>query len=136
VRRLTRRPASSPVESGYRRRPAGSLTAGAVLAIALVISIAGSIVTYRQVSNAFARYRDFEQANELVTSLLGFQLDEQSGLRGFLASGRRTFLQAGALATAAAVSLAPGVEAQDAPAQDTDRRERERAGAAEAVARA
>jgi len=94
VRRLTRRPASSPVESGYRRRPAGSLTAGAVLAIALVISIAGSIVTYRQVSNAFARYRDFEQANELVTSLLGFQLDEQSGLRGFLASGRRTFLHA------------------------------------------
>lgn len=72
---------------------AGAFTAGVVLAIALLFSILGSVITYREVDSAFARHSALDHANEQLRSVYGYQLDEETGLRGFLASGQRVFLQ-------------------------------------------
>jgi len=67
-------------------------TAGTVLAIALVISIAGSIVTYVTVRGAFAQHVLVDQAESSLASLYLLQLEEDTGLRGFLSSGQRLYL--------------------------------------------
>lgn len=74
-------------------RSAGAFTAGVVLGFALLFSILGSIVTYREIDGAFARHSALDRANEQLRSVYRYQLDEESGLRGFLASGQRVYLE-------------------------------------------
>jgi len=82
---------ASPTAPRFNR--GGTLTAGAVLAIALIVSVLGSLITYTQVSAAFARHLAIDRIREQVTTLLNLQLDEETGMRGFLASGQKLFLQ-------------------------------------------
>jgi serine phosphatase RsbU (regulator of sigma subunit) len=74
-------------------RPAGTITAGAVLAVALLVSIAGSVVTYNSVSQAFTQHNQFEQATHDLQTLLQLQTEEETGLRGFISTGQGLFLQ-------------------------------------------
>lgn len=74
-------------------RVPGIFVAGTVLAIALLVSIVGSVLTYRQVSSAFRLHLASEAVREQVNTLFAIQLDEETGLRGYLASGQRLFLQ-------------------------------------------
>ena len=69
-----------------------AFTAATVLAIALVVSVVGSIVTYARVNNAYVRQNAIVQAEGQLESLLRSQLDEETAIRGFLASGQRLYL--------------------------------------------
>jgi serine phosphatase RsbU (regulator of sigma subunit) len=70
-----------------------AFTAATVLAIALVVSIVGSIVTYARVNTAYVRQNAIVQAEEQLEGLLRAQLDEETALRGFLVAGERTYLR-------------------------------------------
>jgi hypothetical protein len=74
-------------------RTAGAYTAGAVLAIALLVSVAGSIVTYAKVHEAFAAHNEVDLAQSRLAALFRTQLEEDTGLRGYLASGQRAYLE-------------------------------------------
>lgn len=74
-------------------RGGGTYTAGAVLAIALVISVAGSIVTYVSVRSAFAQHAYVDQAQASLAALYLSQLKEDTAVRGFLNSGQRVYLE-------------------------------------------
>ena len=79
-------------EFGFDRRST-PITAGAVLAIALVVSVIGSYVTYISIRSAFAQHTAFESARSDLSTLLQLQLEEETGLRGFLSTGQRIFLE-------------------------------------------
>lgn len=70
-----------------------AFTAAAVLAIALFVSILGSVVTYARVTAAYVRQNAIVQAEGQLEGLLRAQLDEETALRGFLATGQRSFLE-------------------------------------------
>jgi serine phosphatase RsbU (regulator of sigma subunit) len=76
------------------RRPAvaGANTAGAVLAIALAVSIIGSIVTFFVVRTAFVQHTAVDRAQENLAGLFRAQLEEETDLREFLATGQRPYL--------------------------------------------
>lgn len=88
--RVARRPASRLDRGG------GTYTAGTVLAIALVVSIVGSIVTYVSVRGAFQQHTYVDQAQSSLASLYLLQLEQDTGLRGFLSSGLREYLKTSA----------------------------------------
>jgi serine phosphatase RsbU (regulator of sigma subunit) len=69
-----------------------AFTAATVLAIALLVSVVGSIVTYARVNAAYVRQNAIVQAQEQLEGLLRAQLDEETAMRGFLASGQRLYL--------------------------------------------
>jgi serine phosphatase RsbU (regulator of sigma subunit) len=73
-------------------RTAGTYTAGAVLAIALLVSIAGSAYTYSEVHSAFTRHSAVDEAQSKLATLFRTQLEEEVGLREFLTTGQRTYL--------------------------------------------
>lgn len=75
-----------------RRKPGGPNTAALVLAIALVVSVAGSLVTFIEVRAAFARHTAVDTVQTLVDALYRRQLEEDTGLRGFLVSGDKIYL--------------------------------------------
>ncbi|HLW37359.1 MAG TPA: CHASE3 domain-containing protein, partial [Candidatus Eremiobacteraceae bacterium] len=64
-----------------------------MLAIALLVSVLGSFVTYAHARSAYARQTTLAQAQQQVDALLRTQIDQETGLRGYLASGERTYLQ-------------------------------------------
>lgn len=70
-----------------------AFTAATVLAIALVVSVIGSFVTYINAHAAFKRQTGVVNARQQLQDALRSQLDEETGLRGFLASGQHSFLQ-------------------------------------------
>ncbi|MDQ6781531.1 MAG: SpoIIE family protein phosphatase [Candidatus Eremiobacteraeota bacterium] len=72
-------------------RPA--FTAATVLAIALFVSVLGSFFTYVNARSAYARQTILSQGQNDLQVLLRSQLDEETALRGYLASGQRVFLQ-------------------------------------------
>lgn len=74
-------------------RPGGSFTAVAILAFALIVSVAGSFISYRALNNAFLRHNEFDAESQQVTKLFALQLDEETGLRGFMASGQPVYLE-------------------------------------------
>jgi len=77
---------------GFDRRST-PFTAGAVLAVALVVSVIGSWFTYTSIRSAFSQHTTFERAREDLSTLFQLQLDQETGLRGFLSTGQRVFLQ-------------------------------------------
>jgi CHASE3 domain sensor protein len=81
-----------PTRATRGERPAGTLTAGAVLLVALVVSIIGSIVTYQNVRTAFTRNDAYDHARESLAQCLQIQLNEETGLRGYLATDKTDFL--------------------------------------------
>jgi serine phosphatase RsbU (regulator of sigma subunit) len=74
-------------------RPGGSFTAVAILVFALIVSVVGSYFLYRSSKAAFTRHSQFEDARQQVSELLGLQLDEETGLRGYMASGQNVYLE-------------------------------------------
>lgn len=74
-------------------RPGGSFTAVAILAFALLVSVAGSFILYRSLSTTFARHNEFDKQTQNVTELYRLQLDEETSLRGFMASGEPFYLE-------------------------------------------
>lgn len=63
-----------------------------MLAIALFVSVLGSLVTYSNASAAYQRQTAVAQGQQLLEEVLRSQLDEETALRGYLASGQRLFL--------------------------------------------
>jgi len=82
----------SSVARFLQRRDGGTHTAAVVLAIALLVSIIGSVVTYVEVHAAFTQHNAVDQAQALLAKLFRQQLEEDSRLRGFLASGQKQYL--------------------------------------------
>jgi len=74
-------------------RPAGTFAAGAVLLVALLISVVGSYVTYNSVKQAFARHDQYESATIELQVLRQRQLEEDTGLRGYISTGQPVFLE-------------------------------------------
>jgi CHASE3 domain sensor protein len=70
-----------------------AFTAAAVLAIALFVSVLGSAVTYVRVDAAYKQQNAVEDALVRLDALFRSQLDEETGLRGYLAAGQRPFLE-------------------------------------------
>ena len=92
--RMPENPAGDGTRATLRsERPAGTITAGAVLVVALLVSIVGSIVTYNNVRQAFTQHNQFEQATHELQTLMELQLDEETGLRGYISTGERVFLE-------------------------------------------
>jgi CHASE3 domain sensor protein len=71
----------------------GTYTAAVVLAIAILVSIAGSVFTDIQVRSAFFHHNLVDQASSLLERLFRAQLDQETGLRGYLASGETIYLE-------------------------------------------
>ena len=69
-----------------------AFTAAAVLAIALFVSVLGSAVTYVRVDAAYKQQNAVNDAQRQLDTLFSAQLDEETGLRGYLASGQKSFL--------------------------------------------
>jgi serine phosphatase RsbU (regulator of sigma subunit) len=69
-----------------------AFTAAAVLAIALFVSVLGSAVTYVRVDAAYKQQNAVADAQVQLQSLFLSQLDEETAVRGYLASGRKSFL--------------------------------------------
>ncbi len=67
-------------------------TAAAVLLVALFVSVVGSVFTYVRVSAAYARQNLIALAQDDLQACARDQLEEEAALRGFLASGQRSFL--------------------------------------------
>lgn len=86
--------ATEDVPARLRRLKLGgpALTAAAVLAIALLVSVFGSAVTYVRVDNAYKQQTAVTDAQDQLDALFRSQLDEETGLRGYLASGQKSFL--------------------------------------------
>ena len=74
-----------------RRNP--PFTAGAVLAIALVVSVIGSYVSYVSARAAFAQHNAIERARDDLSTLLQLQTEQETALTGFLSTGQPVFLQ-------------------------------------------
>jgi CHASE3 domain sensor protein len=76
-----------------RGRSGGSFTAVAVLAFALLVSIVGSFITYRQLAIAFQQHDAIDTATVDLIKLYRYQIDEETGIRGFMATGLPVYLQ-------------------------------------------
>jgi CHASE3 domain sensor protein len=76
-----------------RGRAGGSFTAVAVLGLALVVSIVGSYITYGEANQAFLRHSAIDASTEHLINLYRLQIDEETGIRGFLATGKPAYLQ-------------------------------------------
>ncbi|MBV8171812.1 MAG: SpoIIE family protein phosphatase [Candidatus Eremiobacteraeota bacterium] len=74
-------------------RPPGPVTAGAVLLVALIVSITGSYITYRSVQSAFSEHEAYDNARALLQQCEEDQLNEETGVRGFLSTGSKIFLE-------------------------------------------
>ena len=79
--------------SRFGERRGGTYTAGSVLAIALAVSVVGSIVTYVSVRASFAQHVYVDQAQASLSALYVLQLKEDTALRGFLTSGDKANLE-------------------------------------------
>jgi serine phosphatase RsbU (regulator of sigma subunit) len=88
-----RNPISTPAAVHLKSLSGPAFTAAAVLAIALFVSVIGSIVTYARVDAAYKQQNAVTDAREQLASLFRYQLDEETSLRGYLASGQKSFLQ-------------------------------------------
>src|ERR1700680_4294666 len=84
---------SAPAPPKTRGLSGTAFTSAAVLCIALFVSVLGSIVTYGRVNAAYARQNSISQAQEQLQICMRDQVDQESALRGFLASGQRLFLE-------------------------------------------
>src|SRR5215470_3507599 len=82
-----------PASSGFRPSGIAIATAWVVLAVALLVSVSGSVFTYVTVSGAFKRQTAVDHARLLLTELYELQLEEETGLRGYLATGQKVFIQ-------------------------------------------
>lgn len=71
----------------------GTITAGAVLAVALVVSVLGSVVTYASVRSAFAQHTAIDRTRDDLAKLFQLELDQETGLRGYISTGERVFLE-------------------------------------------
>jgi serine phosphatase RsbU (regulator of sigma subunit) len=67
-------------------------TAAAVLVLALLVSIAGSVVTYVRVTHAYTRQNSLALAQAQLDACMRNELEEETSLRGFLISGQKVFL--------------------------------------------
>ncbi len=70
-----------------------AFTAAAVLAIALFVSVLGSVVTYVRVDAAYKQQNALNDAQQQLAILFRDQLDEETGVRGYLATGQKNFLE-------------------------------------------
>ncbi|HXW51362.1 MAG TPA: SpoIIE family protein phosphatase [Candidatus Acidoferrales bacterium] len=70
-----------------------AFTAAAVLAIALFVSVIGSAVTYVRVDQAYKQQNAIDMAKSKLDDLFQEQLDEETATRGYIATGRKTFLE-------------------------------------------
>ncbi len=95
MRTLFGRRGAAEVSDSPRPTPVGgpAFTAAAVLAIALFVSVLGSAVTYVRVDAAYKQQNSVESAKGQLEALFRSQLDEETGLRGYLASGQKVFLE-------------------------------------------
>jgi serine phosphatase RsbU (regulator of sigma subunit) len=84
---------SSPTALQLTSLGGPAFTAAAVLAIALFVSVIGSVVTYVRVDSAYKQQNAVTDAQERLEALFRNQLDEETGLRGYLASGQKQFLE-------------------------------------------
>ncbi len=73
-------------------RPPGTITAGAVLLVALVVSVVGSWFSYTTVRSILIRHEAFDGARERLAQVLQLQTDEETALRGYLSTGKPYFL--------------------------------------------
>ena len=64
-----------------------------MLAIALIVSVIGAYITYGDLTASFNRHIAADKAQRGVATLYRLTLDEETGLRGYLASGQHSFLQ-------------------------------------------
>jgi serine phosphatase RsbU (regulator of sigma subunit) len=64
-----------------------------VLAVALLVSVAGSLFTYSNLRAAFNRHVTVEQAKDALSELFQLQLDQETALRGFISTGQPVFLE-------------------------------------------
>jgi len=69
-------------------------------AVALVLLITSGVLVRRYVSDAFSAYEATYQMKELADAAVKLQLDQETGIRGFAATGDREFLEPYAEATA------------------------------------
>ncbi|HEY7981025.1 MAG TPA: SpoIIE family protein phosphatase [Candidatus Eremiobacteraceae bacterium] len=76
-----------------RGRSGGSFTAVAVLAFALIVSIAGSFITYNELRMAFQLHNAIDTTTEDLITLYRLQIDEETGIRGYMATGLPVYLQ-------------------------------------------
>jgi len=74
-------------------RSGGSFTAVAVLAFALIVSVVGSFITYRLLVGALQRHYAIDTATVDLVNLYRYQIDEETGIRGYMAAGQRPYLQ-------------------------------------------
>ncbi len=90
----SRKRQGSPPERPPRGiRAVGSSTAWIVLAVALIVSVVGSVYTYVNVSAAFARQTAVDHARQRLSALFELQLEEETALRGYLETGQKVFIQ-------------------------------------------
>jgi serine phosphatase RsbU (regulator of sigma subunit) len=74
-------------------RPPGTITAGAVLLVALVVSVVGSWFSYTTVRSILVRHEAYDGARERLAQILQLQTDEETALRGYLSTGKPYFLE-------------------------------------------
>lgn len=91
MRRFFGRAFESP-NAGTTSLGGTAYTAAAVLVLALLVSIAGSVVTYVRVTHAYTRQNSLAMAQEQLDACMRSELEEETSLRGFLISGQRVFL--------------------------------------------
>ncbi|HTV72850.1 MAG TPA: SpoIIE family protein phosphatase [Candidatus Acidoferrales bacterium] len=70
----------------------GALTLGAMLTFILAVALLGAFRIYDQLDEAARVERILVLAQQQVSAVERAQLDEETGLRGFLATGQRSFL--------------------------------------------
>ena len=90
---MPERPAEEGARPSSRPERPGTITAGAVLAIAVLVSVVGSVVTYNNVRQAFTAHNLFEGATHDLQTLIQDQLQEETGLRGYISTGQPVFLR-------------------------------------------
>ncbi len=78
---------------GERLGGAGNLTATAILAFALAISLIGGLATRQNIKDAFDRERQLLSAELALQQLVTLQLDEETGVRGYTGTLDRTYLE-------------------------------------------
>jgi CHASE3 domain sensor protein len=70
----------------------GALTLGAMLTFILAVALLGAFRIYRQLDEAANVERTLVRAQQQLSFVVRAQLDEETGLRGFLATNERSFL--------------------------------------------
>lgn len=80
-------PFTRPIRTG------GIPTAWIVLAVALLVSVLGSVYTYVNVGAAFRHQTAADNARQRLSTLYELQLEEETALRGYLETGQKVFIQ-------------------------------------------